>query len=176
VTRLPKTRLLASAGTLFALLLAGCGADEEAGIPARDARELTQALDELEEDFDDRMCDELPGSVADLETQVEELPASVDPELRAALGEGVARLDQLGNDCKPLPEPDPTETAPTTPTEPTEPTETEDTETEDTQTEKTETEQETETETQTETQPEPDDSAAPGEAPGRGRGRGRGLE
>lgn len=146
------SRPLACALALGALLLAGCGADEEGGIPPEDAAALTKALDRLDQQYDDQECTSLPEQIAEVEKRVAELPDTVDPELRDALTRGVGRLSEV-EDCEP-PEPEPTTpapptTAPTTPPEPIEPPTTEDTEPET----------ETETETETEEVEPPDDSS-----------------
>ena len=120
---------------IAAALGAGCGADEETkpSIPAAQAAELQNRLDEIERRFDvgGGACEDITNdSQPAVDSILASLPASVDSDVRSAVTESFDRLFELtAEDCK-----DEQET--TTPTE----TETVTTETETTTTETTPTE------------------------------------
>lgn len=156
-------RRAATTLVLGALLVAGCGSDEEEGepIPAAQADALVTQLDQTEQLVEDGTCRGARFQVrgdGQLEDKVAALPDDVNADVRQALADGLDRLadlidDECGQDEEP--ETDTTETEPAQPEE----TEPEETEPEETETEPEETETEpppTETEPPpTETIPEP---------------------
>jgi hypothetical protein len=140
-------RLLAVAVSVAALAGAGCGDDEEFDpIPADDADALIQQLDQVADGVDRGRCGGPRFQVGELEEKVARLPDGIDPDLRQALEDGLARLRELVDEECGRDEEDQetdtqeTETVPTetvtvpTETEP-EPTETEPMETQPTETE-----------------------------------------
>ena len=88
------------------LLAAGCGSDEEKpepSIPAASVEELERYLDEAQRRFDSGTEENNPGACADIEDDtfpniqrvMDDLPSSVDPEVRDTLEDGLARLREL---------------------------------------------------------------------------------
>ncbi len=175
MTAPPLTRRLAPAVlALVAALAIGCGDDsrEEGGVPRDEARALLDSLDQADQQFN-KDCGELEEStVPAIQEQVQELPTTVDPELRRALDESVAELPELARDCEePEPETTPIEPVPTEPIEPTTPPAVTPTEPEV----ETKTKEETETEEEEpaeEEKPEPDKVPKPKPEPGGGGGAG----
>lgn len=155
-------RRAATTLVLGALLVAGCGSDEEEGepIPAGDAQALLTQLDQTEQLVEDGTCRGARFQVTgnrQLEDKVAALPDDVNADVRQALADGLDRLaDLIDDECGQEEEPETDTTETETQPEETEP---EETEPEETETEPEETETEpppTETEPPpTETIPEP---------------------
>jgi hypothetical protein len=147
-------------GALCALALVACGSDDEGTIPPTNAQALLDDLEDAQAERDEQDCPGLVDAAGNLITDVEELPDTVDPEVRTALADGAQNLQDLANDeskCEP--------TGPTGPTGPQteaiEPTTT-DAFTETTTTETTTTEEE-------KVQPEKPEKV-PAQPPGEGQG------
>ena len=96
------TALLAAA----AIVVAGCGGDEEPdgrGIPAEAVTALESRLDEIQRRFDDATENGNVGACNDIQsdsfkavaTTVSQLPEDVDPEIRDTLEAGLQRLQEL---------------------------------------------------------------------------------
>lgn len=122
---------------LAAVMVAGCGSDEEKGspIPAAAAAELEKRLDSVQGrfDFGGGACADIPEDQELVAQTIAQLPDDVDPDVREALQDGFDRLFTLTEeqcdetkgeetetepDPVPLPEPEPeteTETVPTLP-------------------------------------------------------------
>lgn len=155
-------RRAATTLVLGALLVAGCGSDEEEGepIPAAQADALVTQLDQTEQLVEDGTCRGARFQVTgngQLEDKVAALPDDVNADVRQALADGLDRLaDLIDDECGQEEEPETDTTETETQPEETEP---EETEPEETETEPEETETEpppTETEPPpTETIPEP---------------------
>jgi hypothetical protein len=168
--------LLVTALVAAALLMAGCGSDEEgAPIPAASAQALQRQLDSIEGRIDNGTvgaCRDITGGAQPntdaVQNIIDSLPKNVDADVKHALQESFDHLFSLtDNQCDELEQKQtPTETN-TTPTE----TETNTTPTE-TETNTTPTETET-TPTQTETAP-PSDTTPGNQGNGNGNGGGNG--
>jgi hypothetical protein len=161
-------KLAAATLASLALLVTGCGSDDEKGepIPASQAQALVQQLDQTEQLVEDGTCGGASFQVTgdgQLQDKVAALPEDVDEDVRQALDDGLDRLaDLIDDECGEAEEPgtDTTETE-------TQPTETQETETQPTETET----QPTETETQpTETQTQPTETLPESPIPGEGGG------
>jgi hypothetical protein len=111
-----------------ATLLAGCGGDDGT-IPADRADQLTARLTEVENGVAAGQCEGARASADLFVTQVDQLPAEVDDEVKDALRQGGARLQELATEqCEEpdtgatgesgfVPEEEPTEEPPVEPTE-----------------------------------------------------------
>lgn len=136
---------------LLAVLVSGCGGDDEPGlIPADSSERLLELLVVAEERFDKGECDELESTMAELDREADHIPdADVDARLRTTLNAEIQELREMTDRCKPAeeevvtepapaPVPPPTTVPETTAPAPVEPTTTEETEqtTEETKDEK----------------------------------------
>jgi hypothetical protein len=91
-----------------AALLAGCGGDDPT-IPADRGEQLLTRLDEVEGAVAEGNCEGAQGSADLFVTQVDELPAEVDDEVKRLLMAGGERLQELATEqCE-----EPTPTGPT---------------------------------------------------------------
>ena len=109
-------------GALSAFAVA-CGEQREGLISASRAEALQDDLDAIDEQVAAGRCDAVDGRLASLRREVQDLPGSVDADLRRALRDGVTKLEaQAPTDCD-LARTTTTETTETVPTT-TEPTET----------------------------------------------------
>jgi len=111
--------LLPVLAALLALLLAGCGGEEEPQLLTEGRSEgLLDLLDDAEKQFEDGECDELGKTLEEFAQQVNDVQGEVDENVRTALREESADLVQLQDDCEePVEEPPPTETVPPPTTE-----------------------------------------------------------
>jgi len=108
------------AALLGALVLAGCGSENEALIPQNKADQLSTLVADAGRASAAGDCEAARRAVRDAEQQVGALPRRTDRELRANLREWLEHLDsQVADECEATPEETPTATpAPTeTPTE-----------------------------------------------------------
>jgi outer membrane biosynthesis protein TonB len=147
-------------GLAAALLGAGCGQDERGLIPQDRSQQLVAAVDRIEAACADEDPAAASAAVAEAGALVNELPRSVDADLKANLNDWLQQVDRrVDRDCEaqeeePTATPAPTETVTPEPTEtPTE--------------EPTETPTAEPTETPTE---EPTQTAVPTEPPDTGEG------
>ena len=114
--------LLAVLG-VCALLAAGCGSENRALIPQRNADQLTAYIDEAADANAAGECDRATRAAGDAERELNGLPASTDRKLKRNLHDWLAHLQQqIADECKaPQAEetatPEPTETATPAPTE-----------------------------------------------------------
>ena len=157
-----------------AALAAGCGPDDDGGgkpIPSAQVSALNDQLDSIQSRFEagGPACDDVlhgdDTNIAKVQGELDQIPKSVDADVRTALGDSFQRLfDLVDEQCDPSKgqETTPTETTPTEP----QPTETTPPETE-TQT------QPTQTQTQT-TQEPPGQSKQKKPKPPKGGGQGDG--
>jgi hypothetical protein len=88
-------RLTTVAVIALALVLSSCGGGNKRTIPTKDAQAFLQQLDKIQSQFDNGACVGARAKAAALESQVRQLPSSVDPEVRKNLTAGVARLQVL---------------------------------------------------------------------------------
>jgi hypothetical protein len=88
-------RLTAVAVIALALVLSSCGGGHKRTIPTKDAQSFLQQLDKIQSQFDNGACVGAGAKVSALESQVRELPSSVDSEVKKNLVAGVARLQTL---------------------------------------------------------------------------------
>jgi outer membrane murein-binding lipoprotein Lpp len=128
-----RSPLLAAA--LGSLLLAGCGSENTALIPRKDADQLTALVSEAGDASASGECDRARAAVGEAQLRLAGLPRKTDRELKSNLKQWLEHLEsRIARECKApepdkTPEPTPTE-APETPTPtPTETAEPEPTET-----------------------------------------------
>jgi hypothetical protein len=168
-------RALTALVLLAALLVSGCGGDDEATIPRADADRLVDLLRQARVQAGDQdRCDKLADLVSQIRSEVDGLPNSVGRDTRRSLDDGVARLeDSSREECEDAEKPE-TETTPTTETETAPPpTETE------TAPPPTETEPPPPPPTETEPPPPPEEipeEPGTGGTPGGGNGNGNGNQ
>jgi hypothetical protein len=87
--------------TVAAALLTGCGGNDGT-IPADQGDTLVKRLDEVEGAVADGNCDGAQASADLFSTQVSQLPAEVDDEVKQGLIQGAQRLRELaGAQCEP---------------------------------------------------------------------------
>jgi hypothetical protein len=97
--RLPLVLLSLSLGAVCAIVLAACGSDDEDGtIPPASAQALIQSLQDAQGEQSQGDCQGVADAAGNLLTQIDQLPNSVDPEVRQALVEGSDNLRALGED------------------------------------------------------------------------------
>jgi hypothetical protein len=91
-------------GATCAFALVACGSDDEGTIPPDDAQAMLDALGDAQAERDEQDCAGLADAAGNLITEVDDLPDSVDPEVRTALAEGGQNLQDLASDeskCEP---------------------------------------------------------------------------
>ena len=159
MTRRRRSRhpLPALAAVLLAVLVAGCGGEEEPQLLTEGRSDtLLDLLDDAEKQFEDGECDELAQTLEQFAQQVNDVQGEVDENVRTALREESEDLVQLQDDCEePVEEPPVTETIPPPTTETVPPITTE--------TVPPTTEEET---TEEDTEEEPEEEVPPGNGPG----------
>ena len=116
------TRALTLLAILAALIVSGCGGEEEPTIPSAEADQLVDLLRQARVQAGDQdRCDKLLDLVSQIRAEVDSLPNSVDRDTRRTLDNGVSNLeDDAVSECENV-ETTETETTPTeTETTPTE--------------------------------------------------------
>jgi len=114
-----------------AAVLAACGAGGDGTIPSASASDLKREINDVRKAVDDNRCEEVTGQVRQVDEGIDDLPPTVDDQLRNSLRDGVNRLLSAARDeCDDTPTETTTETTETVPEETT--TETAPTETETT--------------------------------------------
>jgi hypothetical protein len=95
-----------------AALAAGCGESEGRPIPSGGAQDIVAALEDVQQGVDASACTNVrQSSLPQLQDEVDDLPSSVDRDVRTTLEDGVGRLEELVRaECQ-----EPAEPAPTTP-------------------------------------------------------------
>lgn len=126
---LPPLRALLLALALGALcaFAVACGEEQKGLISSTRAADIKAQLDNIDEDVASERCEgALRDHLAALRREINDLPGTVDRDLRRTLRDGLERLeDQAPAECAPEePTTTTTETIPTTPTETIPPTDT----------------------------------------------------
>jgi hypothetical protein len=99
VRRLPALLLALVLGALSSFALA-CGQDREGLISSTRASQLQQTLDKVDEYVASGRCEAVDANIDALRREVNDLPGTVDRDLRRRLREGVERLStQAPEDC-----------------------------------------------------------------------------
>jgi hypothetical protein len=89
------TRLLALLlGAGAALLVACGGGGTKGGLPAASAGNLKSQIEDVQQAVDDGRCEDVAGQLRQVDTDVDELPASVDERLRRSLRDAGDKLRQ----------------------------------------------------------------------------------
>jgi hypothetical protein len=93
----PRRSLLSLAlGAVCAIALAACGSDDRTGqLPPENASVMRGALEDARAEESEGDCDGVADAAGNLQTEIDELPEDVDPELRDALTQGAENLAQL---------------------------------------------------------------------------------
>jgi hypothetical protein len=84
-----------------ALALAGCGSGDDGTIPEENGNELLALLDAMQSDIDGGDCETIDDRAAQVQAQVQALPADVDPEVKTELLDAAAQLEFLSVDDPP---------------------------------------------------------------------------
>lgn len=87
-----------------AVLLAGCGSDDEGTIPSGDADNLINLVNAVEEAVAEQNCDFAEDNADEFVAAVNNLPAEVDDEVKEGLREAGNRMTELSRDpaqCEP---------------------------------------------------------------------------
>jgi hypothetical protein len=84
--------------------LAACGSEDDAGpIPREQGDSLLAQLDQIEQAAQAGLCEEAQATALSFAQSVNDLPSEVDGELRQALVEASANLEQLSTEqCEPV--------------------------------------------------------------------------
>lgn len=108
------TRALTLLALLAALIVSGCGGEEEPTIPSAEADQLVDLLRQARVQAGDQdRCDKLLDLVSQIRAEVDSLPRSVDRDTRRTLDNGVSNLeDDARSECENV-ETTETETTPT---------------------------------------------------------------
>jgi hypothetical protein len=102
-----RTHILATAGCALALLVAGCGSDEEGKqLPEGSVAALQRQLDSIQDRVDADACRDVTDgddpNTRVVQSQIDNLPSDVDKDVRDALQESFDNLFQLVKDqCEP---------------------------------------------------------------------------
>jgi cell division septation protein DedD len=116
MTRLAIPILALALGAAVAVGLVSCGSRDEKGLlPGNNAQQILDNLDQVKADVQDGDCSSASAEVATIQDEIDALPTTVDPQLRARLSDGAQRLADVVNSpgaCE-------TTTAATTTVEPT---------------------------------------------------------
>ncbi len=83
-------------GAAFALVSCG-GSDNKGLLPGSTASEIVANIDKAQTALDEQDCDTVIGYANSIQSQVEDLPATVEPKLRSALDKGAKRLLNLAS-------------------------------------------------------------------------------
>jgi hypothetical protein len=107
-------RALTVLALLAALIVSGCGGEDEPTIPAENADRLVDLLRQARVQAGDQdRCDKLADLVSQIRSEVDSLPNSVDRDTRRTLRDGVSNLeDHARSECENV-ETTETETTPT---------------------------------------------------------------
>jgi hypothetical protein len=146
---------------------AGCGAAAPPAppqpIPAENAAQLEELLQQADRQFKNGECDELEGTLERVSQGVDKIPnAEIDQRLLASLDTGTDRLTELAGRCEPREEVTVTETSPPPTAVPTQTVPTTPVPTQDTSTGQTDTEQKEPDKEQSEpSKPEEDEQQKP---------------
>lgn len=107
--------LLAALLGVGAALLAACGSNTEAGIPAAKADDLKSQIVDVRQAVEDGRCPDVPGQLRQVDDRIDDLPPSTDDGLVNNLRKGADRLREVAREeCD-------TKTTETTPTQTTAP-------------------------------------------------------
>ncbi len=99
MTRFAPHILVFATGLAAALALVSCGSSSDNLLPGDTAKEILINLDQIKSLNAAGNCSEAESAANQVRRQVTELPSSVDPKLRRALGEGAARLQSVTASC-----------------------------------------------------------------------------
>jgi hypothetical protein len=100
VRRLSAIMLALALGALSAFAVA-CGEDREGLIASSRASDLQASLDKIDEYVASGRCEAVDANLAALRREIEDLPGTVDRDLRVRLREGLENLeDQAPEECR----------------------------------------------------------------------------
>ena len=100
--RFPSLLAFSLAAALALSACGGGGGDRTGLLPGKTADEIVSNLNSVEASFEAGSCVQATQKADDVVSQVESLPASVEPQLRQELHRGAMRLqDRVASDCQP---------------------------------------------------------------------------
>jgi hypothetical protein len=97
MARLALPILALALGAALAVGLVSCGRDKEGLLPGDTADQIVANLDRVQRDAAANDCSSAAAEVADVQAQIDDLPNSVDAQLRARLEQGAAKLARVVN-------------------------------------------------------------------------------
>jgi hypothetical protein len=99
MSRLATSLLALALGAAATSALVACGEEDAKLLPGQTAQEIRENLDSVQSLADEGECEEAEGAALEVSSQVEEL-REIDPELKQALEEGAARLNEVIVRCQ----------------------------------------------------------------------------
>jgi hypothetical protein len=98
MSRMAAPFLALALGAAVAVALVSCGNRDTKGLlPGDTADQIVTNLDRVQQDASTGSCTSAASEVATIQDQIDSLPASVDPQLRARLQDGAQRLADVVN-------------------------------------------------------------------------------
>jgi outer membrane biosynthesis protein TonB len=111
--RLATAILALVAGVAVSVVLASCGGSDAKLLPGNTAQEISENLDSVQQLVDEGECIGAQDAALEISSQVEALQG-IDPELKEALQDGAARLNEVVAACQEAEETTEEETLPET--------------------------------------------------------------
>lgn len=98
---MPRRLQISLLAPAAALALVGCGSGDDGTIPQENGNELLSLLETLQSSANSGDCESLAGLAAELQVQIQDLPAEVDPKVKTELLDAAANLAGLSTDDPP---------------------------------------------------------------------------
>jgi outer membrane biosynthesis protein TonB len=113
MARVAAYALALGIGLAASLALSSCGGSDAKLLPGNTAREIGENVDSVQQLVDEGECVDAQDAALEVSTQVEALQG-IDPELKEALEDGAARLNEVVGTCEETTEDTVEETLPET--------------------------------------------------------------
>jgi hypothetical protein len=98
VSKMALPILALALGAAVAVGLVSCGTRDEKGLlPGNNAQQILDNLDQVKADAQSGDCSSASAEVATIQDEIDALPTTVDPQLRARLSDGAQRLADVVN-------------------------------------------------------------------------------
>jgi outer membrane biosynthesis protein TonB len=99
MARVAAYALALGIGLAASLVLASCGGGDAKLLPGNTAREIGENVDSVQQLVDEGECVDAQDAALEVSTQVEALQG-IDPQLKEALEDGAARLNEVVGTCE----------------------------------------------------------------------------